>query len=365
MTDWNVWLDAPEQEADSRAGPVVRRWPGQVALLRWLVSSGRHDEATTSWGVDPDLVAVDAVGEDALAFLQAQFCNDLLAVSAGSARPNGYCSPKGRLLALFLAYPLSDGIRMLLPSDLVDDFVKRLRMFVLRARVAIEARADLAVIGEIAPMANASGASDDTEASAGDRVSWSVDASGPIHRLDAPSEGGYEGLRRLHVGPVDAIRARWASYGDRIAGVEAWSAADIVGGRPRLSQAIRERFVPQMLNLEQIGALSFRKGCYPGQEIVARMQYLGRLKRHMRRYRLASAMSLPPGTDIVLAGDASDAGSVVSAVSVDDTTELLAVVRIDVADRPLSIGDLSLEPRPLPYIPPSSAARQQPEATTP
>ncbi len=116
----------------------------------------------------------------------------------------------------------------------------------------------------------------------------------------------------------------------------------------------REAFVPQMVNLHLIDALSFTKGCYPGQEIVARMQYLGKLKRHMRRFRVDGEIVPLPGT-AVHAGDDSGAGQVIDAVAGPDGVELLAVVKTAAATG-LSVADQSMQAEELPYPLPTLGA---------
>ena len=317
----------------------------------------------------PSLTVVDARGRDAASFLQGQLSNDLIG-GAGRARLAGYCNPKGRLLALPLVLTLGDGgLRLLVPEELVDGFMQRLGMFVLRADVTFERRESLRCRGLLVP-------DDDAD---GGTLAHGVAAlpdQAPEAVLDVLSanDGAEEvQLLRWHDASLPFACRRYlvvargeaneagdatgatvgadARSGDAVATADesAWRLGDISAGIPRIAAANREAFVPQMVNLEQVGGLSFRKGCYPGQEIVARMQYLGKLKRHMRRFRVGGATAPIGAGDPIVAGADGDAGRIVDAVADGDGTELLAVVRVGLDPAALALHGAPLEPRPLPY----------------
>ena len=316
----------------------------------------------------PSLAVVDATGADAAAFLQAQLCNDLAGAGAGRACLAGYCNPKGRLLALMLVSTLPDGaLRLIVPRELVEGLLQRLRMFVLRSDVTFTPRETLRCRGMLVP-----------EAISGQRLAHGVPelpATPPGAMLEVlGGESGAAGAQicRWHDAYAPEHRRRYlvvselgsaaGDSGDAGEGGEGtelvgegageilWRLGDISAGIPRIVQATREAFVPQMVNLQLVDGLSFRKGCYPGQEIVARMQYLGKLKRHMRRFRTRSeaGSAIAPGSVLVGADDA-EAGTVVDAATGPDGTELLAVVRIAADLAGLRAGDAVLEPLPLPY----------------
>lgn len=298
----------------------------------------------------PDLAVVDATGADAATFLQGQLSNDLAAAGAGRAVLAGYCSPKGRLLALPLVLTLADGgLRLIVPAELVEGLLKRLRMFVLRADVRFAARDELACFGLTV-----------AEAAAGEPLGHGVAAlpsAAPENVLDVLGGGdGADTAQILRWHDVPEAARRYLLVVDRDAvsgaapdGAATWRLGDVAAGIPRIVDATRERFVPQMVNLQLVDGLSFRKGCYPGQEIVARMQYLGKLKRHMRRFRVDDpGAAIAPGT-AVTAGDDADGGTVVDAVATPEGVELLAVVRIEADPDTLSVAGAALEPRPLPY----------------
>lgn len=288
---------------------------------------------------------LDITGADAARFMQSQFCNDQEQLSLSRALLNGYCTPKGRLLAIFVAWASDQGYRALVPDDIVDGLVKRLRMFVLRDDVTITPRDDLGVDGVIG--------SDGTSATESNPLAVADDTFGVSRMagceilrwpsaLDAP-------LRAVVVGTSDArdvcLGQRPAEQGE--AAEHAWRAGDIAAGIPWIRAATSDAFVPQMVNLQKLDGLSFKKGCYPGQEIVARMQYLGKLKREMRRFR-GSGQTVPGIGDSLPVGDDADAGQVVDAVPVGDGFELLAVVKRQYADD-FTWQGAPLETQPLPY----------------
>ena len=280
---------------------------------------------------------IDIEGADAESFLQGQFCNDVVALGAGRAQINGYCTPKGRLLASFVLQRRPDGFRAVLPdAEVAQAFAKRLGMFVMRAAVTLRLRDDLVVIG----------LSSSSSPSGGDAVPASPAAGLPAWPgavLDV-GDAGEASLVRWHDDPVHGARALGVVAPDGAAdaglidGEQAWRLGDIRAGLPSIRTGAVEAFVPQMVNFREIDALSFKKGCYPGQEIVARMHYLGKQKRHMRRVVAVGEMSdawLPvPGQALGEGG----AAQVVDAVATADGAELLVVVRIGALAQGLSLG---------------------------
>lgn len=248
----------------------------------------------SDWGV------IRARGADAASFLQGQLTQDMVQMAAFESRPAGYCSPKGRLLASFITCRLADDEFLLLCSaDLLAPTLRRLSMFVLRAKCKLE------------------------DATAEYRLSGVVGASAPtalgVPQLLAvgralPLDGGL--LVRLR--DVDtAVRHLWLQPAAAVAGTlppldeEAWRWLEVRSAVPRIVAATVEQFVPQMVNLELVGGVSFSKGCYPGQEIVARSQYRGTLKRRMLPFDVVG--EAVPGQEVFHAGDPSQpAGMVVN-----------------------------------------------------
>ncbi len=241
----------------------------------------------------PQFGVIDVAGDDAATFLHSQLTNDIEHLDAASARLAGYCSPKGRLLASFLAWRAGHDVRLLVSKDVQPAAQKRLSMFVLRAKAKLTDASDaLAVVGFAGDVRSAlSGIFDALP----DGVHAKVDGpAGALIRLpDADGKPRY-----LWIGPRDEVDARLAALDGKLAAVSpaVWDWLAIRAGQPRITQPAVEQFVPQMVNFDVIGGVNFRKGCYPGQEIVARSQYRGTIKRRTALAHVAG------DTDTVHAG---------------------------------------------------------------
>jgi folate-binding protein YgfZ len=284
---------------------------------------------------------LSCTGDEAPAFLQAQLTNDIAGLGTDRARLAGWCSAKGRLLATFLVVPLGQGFLLQLSRDLAPAVAKRLSMFILRAKVKLaDVSAQWTQIGIWGP-------------SAGERLA-ALGLPAPAEELAVRRAGDALVVRvaaeRFLVAAPAAQRDQFlGAMGD--AGEDAWALEEIRAGRPLVVQATQEHFVPQMVNLERLGAVDFKKGCYPGQEVVARTQYRGALKRRMVRARVAA--SARPAAEVFAGAQA--AGTVVNvAPAAAGVSELLAVVQIDALESGSALhlgapGGPGLELLPLPY----------------
>jgi tRNA-modifying protein YgfZ len=256
---------------------------------------------------------LQVAGDDARAFLHAQLTNDIEHLQPGQARVAGWCSAKGRLLATFLVVPCSGGFLLQLSRDLVPAVLKRLSMFVLRSKVKI---------------------SDATEEWLQYGL-WKTLPGGDLSVTQAED--------RIEVG-IDAERVLLITKAPLSANTAAgdWALAEVRAGRALIESSTQDQFVPQMVNLELAGGVDFRKGCYPGQEIVARAQYRGAVKRRMVRLRGAALHAgqelysddlpgQPSGTVVNAAGDES------LAVLQTATVEAKSTVRAQPGAAPLEI----------------------------
>ena len=242
------------------------------------------------------LGAIGFVGDDAKTFLHTQLTSDVRHLEADSAQHSAWCTPKGRMVASFLLYRDQSDFRALLSADLLEAIRKRLQIFVLRAKVRISDLSDTyQLIGLAGPQAEAALQSAGLPAP-GEALKTSAFADGTVVRLDS--------TRSIIVVRSDAARALWKKLvaNARPAGTPVWQWLDIQAGIPLITEATKEEFVPQMANFDAIGGVSFHKGCYPGQEIVARAQYLGKVKRHLYPVRADEAMTA--GTAILAPQDA-------------------------------------------------------------
>jgi folate-binding protein YgfZ len=227
------------------------------------------------------LIAV--TGADARAFLHAQLSCDIQGLGNAQASLCAYCSPKGRMLASFLVWPEADGFSLVLARSIVASTIKRLRLFVLRAKVALADRADeRRLLGAAGPSA--------------ERTLRAI--AGPVpeadHRVahDADTTIVRVAPNRFLVAtaPMRAP-ALWDALSKalRPVGTPCWEWLDIRDGIPLVTARTQDELVPQMANLELLGGVSFQKGCYPGQEVVARTQHLGKSKRRMFLARVEGA----------------------------------------------------------------------------
>ena len=238
-------------------------------------------------------------GADSAKFLQGQLSNDVGSLNATAVVLAGLHNPQGRVLALLrLLAPAADHLVALLPAELTGIIAATLRRYILRARVTI---------------------SEDTDAAALAQLAAQLPALAPL--------------------PAAAAHAR-----------------DVAAGVPQVYAATSGMFVSQMLNLDCIGAISFDKGCYTGQEIIARTHYRGRMKRRMQRFLSAAPVALAPGQSVLL-GDGRAAQIVDAVTLADGRTEFLAVASRPDHAAPAAAGEaasapgapLDCQPLPLPY----------------
>jgi len=273
-----------------------------------------------------------ATGTEVLSFLQGQLTNDVYPAEHGSPILAAHLSPKGRMLAGMLLFAFEDGYALDFPADMLEPLAKRLRMFVLRADVTLsEAHGQWARLGISGAEAETAAA---TAAGAEQLVPGGVTRGN--HGTVVPLPGPHPAFMVLV--PYEAAPASWAqaAASARPVGLPAWELARIRAGVPDLGEPSSERFIPQEANLEDLGGISYTKGCYTGQEVVARTKHLGRLKR--RLYRVRAGSPLAPGQALYAGGEQSQGRVVNAAPRPDGGWEALAVLRIEAAngDQPLT-----------------------------
>jgi folate-binding protein YgfZ len=233
---------------------------------------------------------IECAGEDAKPFLHNQLTSDVNHLDSNSAQHSAWCTAKGRMLASFLLYRLGSDYQALLSSDLLEAIQKRLQMYVLRSKVKIVDHSSAhEFIGLSGPQSESALQSAGLPVPSG-LLEISAFAGGTVIRLDS--------TRFVVVVANEAGPEFWKKLASnaRPAGTPAWLWLDIQAGIPLITEPTKEAFVPQMANFDKIGGVSFHKGCYPGQEVVARTQYLGKVKRHL--YRIHSVSAMAAGTSI-------------------------------------------------------------------
>jgi folate-binding protein YgfZ len=245
--------------------------------------------ATPSASCHPDHLAVLVLtGPDARGFLNGQCTQSVVDLAPGADTPAAIMTPQGRVLAYVHIHGTATGLRLLLPADLIEAVRNHLSRYVLRAKVQLT--------------------------------------------IDAPSTADVETAR--------AARAA--------TGAEQWHLGSIRLGEPEISAATSGEWIAQMLNLDLLGAIRFDKGCYTGQEIVARTQHLGRIKR--RLFRLTLNGPAPAPLDSLFDGETKVGEVVLAATATQQDAECLAVISLEAKDRPLTLGDGRLcRVAPLPY----------------
>ena len=277
------------------------------------------------------LGVISVHGKDAADFLQGQFSNDVREVDEGHSQLSAYCTPKGRILGLFRLFRRGDTYYLRLPLDTLDAVLDRLRRYVLRAEVTLEDATDnfirIGVSGKEAAE-EMSAVIDRLPEQAGTALrteDFSVLRVPGVHPRFEVYALSYDAARRLW----DTLNVRGAPVG-----LAAWQLTEIQAGLPNVYASTAELFIPQMINLQLIDGVNFRKGCYPGQEIVARTQYLGALKRRMYAGHIAADTPPSPGDALYSADDSTQAaGQLVDAQPhPDGGYAALAVIQTSAAE---------------------------------
>lgn len=237
----------------------------------------------------PSLGVIRAQGEDAAQFLQGQLTQDFTVLDASHARLAGYCTAKGRMLASFIGFKRAPGEILLLCSrDILAATLKRLSMFVLRAKVHLsDASDDFILRGLVGEAASALMGSE--------LAAWSRIESGQASLVQLYPALGQP--RALWVAPVGEREPTAPEIS-----TELWQWSEVRSGIAMVTLPIVEAFVPQMLNYESVGGVNFKKGCYPGQEVVARSQFRGTLKR--RAYLVHGEAPMAAGQEVFHSSDA-------------------------------------------------------------
>ena len=286
---WRSFLESTEGVFDDDS----------IELLNFGDAAGELQAASRQTVVVPltHLGLIEATGDEAKAFLHSQFTSDINHLADDQVQHAGWCNPKGRMQASFIVWRQGERYLLALAADLQEATQKRLQMFVLRAKIKLAALTDSTVtLGLSGPQAEEALANAGLPCPGKAMATATADGTTVI-RLDT--------TRFMIVAPESAMAALWQklTVKARPAGVPAWRWLDIQAAFPLITRATKEEFVPQMADFEKIGGISFHKGCYPGQEIVARTQYLGKVKRHL--HRVSSAQALKTG-DILYSPDNPD-----------------------------------------------------------
>ena len=260
-------------------------------------------------------------GDDAPSFLQNLLTNDVNALNINQSQLSGFCNAKGRLLALFLLIRRQETYQLVLPKIICTQLQQRLSMYVLRSKVTLSDESEnLACLGLIAPSNNS------------------------VEQLTL-SDNSYQSIssnRYLCIIPhdqTDHLLANLETQNWQLTSDKIWNLLDIESGLPIIYPETKEKFTPQQVNLDLIDGVSFSKGCYPGQEVVARLHYLGKPNRRMFMAQ-ANTQNLPISGEIVTTISGDTAGHIVrSEIKDTNTIELLLSLKLSELDSDLFIED--------------------------
>lgn len=314
-------------------------------------------EARAALGADAvfdlqHLALIEAAGDEAEDFLQGQLTNDVREVTAGRAQLSAWCSPRGRVLTCLLVFRHDGRLLLQLPETLLESTLARMRMYLLRAKATLEnASASwmrIGVVGEAAA------------SRLSNRFGGLPETPDDVHGADGLSIIRLRGRRPRYqiVGTVHSVTSVWNDCRSvaLAAGADAWELLDIDAGLASIGPATADAFVPQMINFDRIGGVSFTKGCYVGQEIVARSQHLGRIKRRMMLAHWDGSVPIGAGDTLQGPGDpASLKAQVVNAAAAPaGGFDILAVLPVDAAAEVPAVGATladgsRLTLNPLPY----------------
>ncbi|MBN8750356.1 tRNA-modifying protein YgfZ [Xylophilus ampelinus] len=295
-------------------------------------------------GVTPvldTLGVIRAEGPDAAAFLHGQLTQDFALMGAHEARLAALCTPKGRMIASFIGLRAASEVILLVCSrDLLPATLKRLSMYVLRAKVKLsDASGEIAVRG----LAGAALVANDVDAGA---PPWRCTVLGEAHAITLYPADGVP--RALWIGPAAAP----APQGEPL-DAATWAWSEVRSGVVTLGAPVVDAFVPQMLNYESVDGVNFKKGCYPGQEVVARSQFRGTLKR--RAYLAHADAPLAAGQEVFAAGDAEQPVGTVAQAAPAPGGGWAAMVSMQIAAREAgglhagAVDGPALALEPLPY----------------
>ena len=283
---------------------------------------------------------IRVVGEDAVTFLQGQLTQDVAQLGLSEARLAAFCNAKGRMQASFVVFKRSpDDILMVCSRDILPATLKRLSMFVMRAKAKLsDASAEFMLHGLTGEAVTSQGGNSS-------RVWSKTDANGASLVVLPPAVGS---ARALWCAPVDTPPPSLAKIE-----LFQWQWLSVRSGVAMIKQAIFEAFVPQMLNYESVGGVNFKKGCYPGQEIVARSQFRGTLKR--RAYIVHAEAPLDVGQEVFHSADAEQPCGLVASVApaplggFDAIVSIQTAAAIDGRLTAVSVNGPTLALLPLPY----------------
>ena len=284
-----------------------------------------------SFNLNQTYAVLEVSGEDAATFLQGQLTNDIHQVTNQHAIYSGFCNPKGRLIGFFIIIKFNESYLLILPRSISENIHKKLSMYILRSKVKLTMQDEAIQIYGLL-----------------DKNKNSNNEALPKNHLDVLNLNEchmikLQGVGRfMLVGSKDACQALIHENPELLVnqGINVWKQEEILSGSPNIYTATQEAFIPQSLNLDLMDAINFKKGCYTGQEIVARTHYLGKPKRRMFIAKAQAELHSSIGDSIDFNGQAI--GHIVDLVIHEGKTDLLIELLLDHTDKGLTIDGHSI-----------------------
>jgi len=285
-----------------------------------------------SFNLNQTYAALEVSGEDAATFLQGQLTNDIYQVTNQHAIYSGFCNPKGRLIGFFIIIKFNESYLLILPRSILENIHKKLSMYILRSKVKLTMQDEaIQIYGLLDKNKNSN-----NEALSKNHLD--VINSNECHMIKLQGVG-----RFMLVGIKDACQTLIHENPELLVNqdIKLWKQEEILSGSPNIYPATQEAFIPQSLNLDLMDAVNFKKGCYTGQEIVARTHYLGKPKRRMFIAKAQAALNSSIGNPIDFNGQAI--GHIVDLVIHEGRTDLLVELLLDHTDKELTIDGHGIE----------------------
>lgn len=331
MTEWTTALGGQRLDAERITFDTAA--PARLAIESTVVSPLVH------------LGVLDVSGADAESFLQGQASAQVALADGDFAPLTTFCTPKGRMLANAQLLRIGpDHFRMIMHRGLVESLAEHLRKFAAFYKASLEVRDDLALIGLIGQSAEALA---EVRFDLPPPAVWHQAGDAETQLLTHPGPQP----RLLACLPADKAPALWKSLEAQATpvGNAVWCLQDIQAGLAWLTPAHRDALLPQMINWEALGGISFKKGCYTGQEVVARAHFRGQVKKRLVRAQLDGGLLPELGSDIVDQADKVVGEVIAAELDAYDEAEILAVMSTKEDLGPLRVAGQRVKRLKLPY----------------
>lgn len=292
---------------------------------------------------------LNAQGADTVDFLHSQLTNDLKHLPENYSQLSGYCTPKGRLLCVFRINHNTDNLLLQAHQDVIRPTTERLRKYVMRTKVELKLNDDVSSFGVVGRKCGAE------LLKIAESLPTKKDECLNVRGLTVICYRDSDPLRYQVIGAVSALRPLWQKMSEFLPklGSWAWASMEIEQGLATIFTDTSEQFIPQMVNMDIINAVSFEKGCYPGQEIVARMHFLGKLKTRMILGNANTPSAPLPGNKLYAIDNKQSVGMVVDAMPGRVGYDILATARLENVQRDdlclRNETEVPVELRQLPY----------------